>query len=191
MKNLERYGGLLDKLDAGEPLDGFYRDKPHEQIQMWFDDTQDRLLSEIDKQGYFENCLEELGGIPFSCENIKPGYLVSIRGYCMKVVKANPKTVEATDKHWAFSSITAMRRLKQYSKPPRKYPKRPNPILSKRGRYWGAIPCRAVVCSMHTRFSNEPTKPLHCGKSRSPASGRGPAFLSKAAGRFGKSRLSV
>lgn len=102
IKNLERYGGLLDKLDAGEPLDGFYRDKPREQIQMWFDDTQDRLLSEIDKQGYFENCLEELGGIPFSRENVKPGYLVSIRGYCMKVVKANPKTVEATDKNGFF-----------------------------------------------------------------------------------------
>lgn len=102
MKNLERYGGLLDKLDVGEPLDGFYRDKPREQIQMWFDDTQDRLLSEIDKQGYFENRLEELGGIPFSRENIKPGYLVSIRGYCMKVVKANPKTVEATDKNGFF-----------------------------------------------------------------------------------------
>jgi hypothetical protein len=32
----------------------------------------------MDKQGYLENCLEALGGMRFSKENIKPGYIVGI-----------------------------------------------------------------------------------------------------------------
>jgi len=50
---------------------------------------------EADKQAFFENCLDELGGVCWSKENIKPGYLVKIRESWDLVVKANPKTVEA------------------------------------------------------------------------------------------------
>lgn len=32
----------------------------------------------MDKQGYLENCLDELGGIRFNKDNIKPGYIVLI-----------------------------------------------------------------------------------------------------------------
>lgn len=32
----------------------------------------------MDKQAFFENCLDEIGGIEYNKENIKPGYLVKI-----------------------------------------------------------------------------------------------------------------
>lgn len=97
LKSLKFYGNLLDKLDADEPLEGFYRDKSHEEIQGYFDRQQERLETLIDEQSFYENCLEELGGITYSQENIKPGYVVRIRGYVTKVIKANPKTVYTKD----------------------------------------------------------------------------------------------
>ena len=55
----------------------------------------DRYEYEADKQAFFENYLDELGGVTYDNGNIKPGYLVKIRGYWRTVVKANPKTIEA------------------------------------------------------------------------------------------------
>ena len=51
---------------------------------------------EIDKLGFFQNCLEELGGFKFSKENIKPGYVVKIGGFGnFTVLKTNPTTIYA------------------------------------------------------------------------------------------------
>ena len=49
---------------------------------------------QIDKLGFFENCVEELGGYKFSRDNIKAGYIIKVK-HCSqaKVLKANPKTV--------------------------------------------------------------------------------------------------
>lgn len=54
----------------------------------------ERMEEELDKLAYFENCLDAIGGIPWSKDNIKPGYLAKVRGHWETVVKANPKTVE-------------------------------------------------------------------------------------------------
>lgn len=52
------------------------------------------LEYQIDKQGFMENCLDELGGI-YSKENIKEGYLIKARHGWMKVKKVNTKTIVA------------------------------------------------------------------------------------------------
>lgn len=48
----------------------------------------------IDKQGYLENCLDELGGIRFNKDNIKVGYIVIIKssGQC-EIISAGPVNV--------------------------------------------------------------------------------------------------
>jgi len=66
-----------------------------EKVTSWLEDSLEHIEMLIDKQGFFENCVEELGGFKFSKENIKPGYVVIIRRSKFKVMKANPKTVLA------------------------------------------------------------------------------------------------
>lgn len=52
------------------------------------------MEAELDKLAYLQNCLDVIGGVKYSRENLKKGYLVLLRGYWATVVKANPKTVE-------------------------------------------------------------------------------------------------
>lgn len=66
-------------------------------------DLLDRLEYEVDKLAYLHNCLDEIGGIQYNKENIKPGYLVKIRGRYSVVVKSNPKTVEVQSNYTTFS----------------------------------------------------------------------------------------
>jgi hypothetical protein len=65
-----------------------------EQVNSWIEDQLERIEAEIDKQGYMENCLEEIGGNRFSQENIKPGYIVKMRrwGRC-EIITAGPVNV--------------------------------------------------------------------------------------------------
>lgn len=63
-------------------------------VRLWLEDTLERLEAEIDKQGYFENALEQIGGIAYSQDNIKVGYIVKMRrwGRC-EIVSAGPVNV--------------------------------------------------------------------------------------------------
>lgn len=95
--NTVHYEQLLDNIENGiknDSVNSFYDDKTPEQIERWLTDTLERMEAEIDKQAYFQNALDEIGGIAFSRENIKPGYIVKIRHSECQVIKANPKTVE-------------------------------------------------------------------------------------------------
>lgn len=87
------YEEILFNMENGQesPLNGKYTP---EQIRQWLTDTLERIEAEIDKQAYFQNALDDLGGLAYNRENIKPGYIVKIRGDGCQVIKANPKTVE-------------------------------------------------------------------------------------------------
>jgi len=54
----------------------------------------EQMEYKMDKLAFFNNKLDELGGIQYDNSNIKPGYYVKIRGGWDLVRKANPKTVE-------------------------------------------------------------------------------------------------
>ncbi|MCY9763163.1 DUF3560 domain-containing protein [Paenibacillus alvei] len=53
-----------------------------------------KMEYELDKLAFLYNKLDEIGGVQFNKDNLKPGYLVRIRGSWDMVVKANSKTVE-------------------------------------------------------------------------------------------------
>ena len=52
----------------------------------------EKVEYEIDKLAYLENCIDLLGGVKNSKDNIKVGYLVKIRGSWDLVIKANKTT---------------------------------------------------------------------------------------------------
>lgn len=93
--NISHYESVLAQLenpDSGEAK-GRYS---VEQVTGWLEDSLERLDIQIDKLGFFQNCVEALGGFRFGQENIKPGYVVVIRyGGQYEILKANPKTVLA------------------------------------------------------------------------------------------------
>jgi len=94
-ENIVKYEQLLYNIENGIENDHFYKNHSQEQIEKWLSETLERIEAEIDKQAYFQNALDAIGGIGFSRENIKPGYIVKIRGSQYQIVKANPKTVDA------------------------------------------------------------------------------------------------
>lgn len=94
-KNIEQYERYAAAYEKGEtPLDAFGNpvrisaDSVHMQLDAWLD----RLEVVLDKLGFYQDCLESLGGIDFSRENIKPGYVVKVarlgRG---EVISTGPK----------------------------------------------------------------------------------------------------
>ena len=92
--NLTYYEKLLESLkdpESEQSKSGIYT---VEKVNDWQEDMLERLEMQIDRLGFFENCVEELGGYKFSRENIKAGYVIKVK-HCAraKVLKANPKTV--------------------------------------------------------------------------------------------------
>jgi hypothetical protein len=65
-----------------------------EQYEEYLEETLEKMEYEMDKLAFLENKLDEIGGIQYSKENIKPGYNVKIRGSWYEVLKANKTTVE-------------------------------------------------------------------------------------------------
>jgi hypothetical protein len=73
------------------------------QNERWLDDLLEKMEYEIDKLAFFQNALDELGGIQYNKDNLKVGYEVKIRGRWYIVVKTNPKTVEVQSPHAPFT----------------------------------------------------------------------------------------
>ena len=71
---------------SGEPLSIDY-------LEQRITNILEKYEWENDKLNFFEDCLEKLGGIDYSKENVKKGDLVKIRGSWGKVLSANPTTV--------------------------------------------------------------------------------------------------
>ncbi len=96
-KNIVEYEEILHSLESHTED----RQSPHygrftqEQIAGWIESELERMEAEIDKQGYMENCMEEIGGIAFSKENIKVGYIVRMqRSRRCEIVSAGPVNVQ-------------------------------------------------------------------------------------------------
>ena len=131
-KNLIHYEEILFSLEnhtEERPSTHFDR-YTVEQVNSWIEDQLERMESEMDKQGYMENCLDEIGGNQFSQENIKPGYIVKMRrwGRC-EIVTAGPVNVTfkildggaaggvLTDPYAAIAEIIAEKELPQVENP--------------------------------------------------------------------------
>lgn len=91
-KNITSCEELLYALEKGESKK-HYNGEP-----ITIDEATERLdreleLTEIamDKQAYLENCLDEIGGIRFGKDNIKPGYVVRVQSWGKsKVISTGP-----------------------------------------------------------------------------------------------------
>lgn len=95
-KLVKHLSGYEDALACREKGDrSYYSSHSDDEIQKWCDNLLERIEVETDKLAFYLNCLDEAGGFLFSRENIKPGYIVLIRGSKREIVKANPKTVDA------------------------------------------------------------------------------------------------
>lgn len=94
-KNLDHYHAMLECDGMGEQqkhFDGTPIERA--EIERWIEDAEERLESEISRLCYYQSCIDEMGGVQFSKENIKPGYVVKIKHYndCT-VLRTGPKNI--------------------------------------------------------------------------------------------------
>lgn len=77
-KNLEHYRETLEKVKSGEKIKYGYSDQllSAERVEKWIEDAEEITEQAMSKAIYYREALENLGGIQFSRENIKPGYIV-------------------------------------------------------------------------------------------------------------------
>lgn len=78
-KNLTIYYEKLEKMRQGQT---FRRDDGEiileDAVQSWIEDAEQTIQNAISKAIYYHECLEAVGGIAFSRENIRTGYIVEI-----------------------------------------------------------------------------------------------------------------
>ncbi len=80
-KNLELYREKLEQIEKGKVFNNYnYNGKPitAETVQGWIEDAEMMIENAINKSIYYHECLEEVGGVEFSKDNIKTGYIVEI-----------------------------------------------------------------------------------------------------------------
>ena len=77
--NLSSYKEKLERIQKGEILkryNGVVLTKAD--VEKWIEDAEMIIEDAISKAVYYHDCLEELGGVSFSIDNIKKGYIVDI-----------------------------------------------------------------------------------------------------------------
>lgn len=95
-KNIIHYEEILFSLEnhTEDRQSLYYGRYTQEQVTGWIENQLERIEAEMDKQGYMENCLDEIGGNKFSKDNIKPGYIVKmIRWGRCEILTAGPVNV--------------------------------------------------------------------------------------------------
>lgn len=87
-KNLDTYNTYLEDIRSGKVLKR-YNGEPltEDDVLGWIDRAEEIMEQAISKSVYYHECLEAVGGVQFSKENIKPGYIVDIQrwGKCRVV----------------------------------------------------------------------------------------------------------
>ena len=74
---------------TGEPITV---DDVQRQLDKWLD----RMEAELDKLGYYQDALDALGGVAYSQDNIKPGYVVKVQQWGkVRVLSTGPKNFTA------------------------------------------------------------------------------------------------
>jgi hypothetical protein len=95
-KNLVEYEEKLFDIENGKTYKRYTGDEiTAETVNKWIEDTLERYEAEQDKLNFFEDCMDKIGGVQFSRENIKVGYIVELKknyGKC-EVVGAGPANI--------------------------------------------------------------------------------------------------
>lgn len=94
-KNVDQYESTRQQIEQGAQLTR-YNGAPLtlDTVNEWIETTLERMEAQLDKLGYYQDALDALGGVEFSQENIKPGYIVQVKhfGAC-RVVSTGPKNI--------------------------------------------------------------------------------------------------
>ena len=114
LKNLVTlYEGYVNTYDQGEiPKDvwGGNITMSAERCAEWLEHYLDRLEVKLDELGFYQDCLDALGGVVYSQDNIKVGYVVQVQrwGRC-EVISTGPKncTVKDTSSRTVFTPTIA------------------------------------------------------------------------------------
>ena len=108
------YEELIEKIEKGEEVkknpwkDEYYTSDDLDDLRDRLEDIEDRLEGYISKAIYYHECLDELGGIQFSKDNLKIGYIVRVNRYGLVQVtslgKVNFKGMTLDDGwNWSWS----------------------------------------------------------------------------------------
>ena len=94
-KNVECYEGFKQQIEQGTTVQRFNGEPLSlDTVNEWIETTLDRMEAQLDKLGYYQDALDALGGVEFSQDSIKPGYIVEVKhfGACC-VVSTGPKNI--------------------------------------------------------------------------------------------------
>ncbi len=112
-KTINRYVEIIEAIEnpteENEAIRKTYSGHTLDEYIAWRDDYMERLEIQIDKLAFFENAMDEIGGLQFNQQNIKRGYIVEIHNLGQyRITKANPTTVyaSAVDRQGSIVSFT-------------------------------------------------------------------------------------
>lgn len=102
-KNIEHYKNLLADIEAGKG------DHDAETVNGWIERAEEIIEDAISKALYYHEWIEKDGGIQYSMENIKPGYVVDV-GYMKSVRVASTGSkffkIDGCNASFRYSEIT-------------------------------------------------------------------------------------
>lgn len=93
-KIAERDETILKAIVEGKPVRKQFSEAyvTQEEAEKWLEDTLDRMEAEFDKLGFYQERLETLGGVEYSQENIRPGFVVKVQHWrACRVTSTGPK----------------------------------------------------------------------------------------------------
>lgn len=123
-KNLVEYEEKLFAIEQGKTFKKYSGDKvTAEEINGWIENTLERYEAEQDKLNFFEDCMDKIGGVQFSKDNIKVGYIVELKkgyGKCevtsagqvnigYKILEGGAKGMNLTCAYAAIEKIIAVK----------------------------------------------------------------------------------
>lgn len=100
-RNLAHYREYLERMDAGETVKHFDGTEiTRDEVLQWMENSAERIESEISRACYYQSCIDEQGGVPYSRENVKKGDFVKVR-YDEKcvVLSTGPKNITYQTPH--------------------------------------------------------------------------------------------
>lgn len=125
-KSIEHHEKTLERLNSGESIKAWNGELlTVEQVESWIENAEEITEQAIGKEIYYREILEELGGVQFSRENIKPGYIVEYtwlgRKDAGEVLSCGPKNVFIKDA-WKVSYAVITRIIKAEERKPEQHP---------------------------------------------------------------------
>ena len=92
-KSIEENEARLKRIDAGEVVLNWKHEPMSADIfERFIENGLDALEIELDKLAFYQERMDALGGVQFSRDNIKPGYVVNVKHYKNQiVVSTGPK----------------------------------------------------------------------------------------------------